>query len=288
MSTEPQPRLARGLLAAGLSLSVTFLLVYAPALLSWLKTPQQFLAVRAVSVLVVLLLVRVGLAPLAGVTPAALGLAADGRTVARAGTGLVLGSVALTVAFFIAWGAGAMVVVPGAAATSASLVAFELATFVVSAFFEELCFRVGLVGVLRTILPTPLAVGGSAAVFGLLHATNPGASTVAVANTALAGVLLALLFVERGGKPRIPSLGLCTGFHIGWNVMQNQVLGIPVSGFAGHSRILAIEPSDIAWSGGSYGLEAGWGATIALALACLWAARRADLRPASPDRVALV
>lgn len=278
MSTAAQPRLARGVLAAGVSLSCTFLLVYAPALLSWLKTPQQFLAVRALSVLVVLLLTRVVLAPLVRATAADLGLAASGRTMVRAFVGLGAGCLALTLAFCVAWGAGGLVVIPGAAATSASLVAFELATFVISALFEELCFRVGLVGVLRMVLPAPLSVGISAAVFGLLHATNPGASTLAVANTALAGVLLALLFVERDGRPRIPSLGLCTGFHVGWNVMQNQVFGIPVSGFAGHSRLVAVEASDVAWSGGSYGLEAGWGATCALVVACLWAVRRADLR----------
>lgn len=280
MSDAAPSRLSRGLLAAGLALLATFFLVYGPALLSWLKTPQQFLAIRALSVLLMVLLTKVVLAPLTGATLRELGLGLSGRTMVRAALGLLLGGVALTVAFCAAWGAGGLTVIPGAAATSVSLVAFELATFVISALFEELCFRVGLVGVLRTILPTSLAIGASAAVFGLLHATNPGASTLAVANTALAGALLGLLFLERDGQPTVPSLGLCTGFHIGWNVMQNQIYGIPVSGFAGHSRLLAVEANDIAWSGGSYGLEAGWGATLALCAACLWAARRADLRSA--------
>ena len=277
MTSEAKPRLGRGLAAAGVSLACTFLLVYGPALIGSLRGPQQFLAVRVVSVLVVVLLVRVVLAPLLGVSVSDLGLATNGRTMLRGGLGVLVGAAVLTLAFCMAWGAGGLVVIGGSASSGAALVAMELTTFVVGALFEELTFRVGLVGVLRLVVPPPLAIGMSAAVFGLLHATNPGATTVAVTNTALAGVLLGLLFVERNGAPRMPSLGLCTGFHIGWNVMQNQVLGIPVSGFAGHSRALFVEAQDVAWSGGSYGLEAGWGATLALAAACLWAARRADL-----------
>lgn len=267
----------RGLGAAGIALLCTFLLIFAPLLVPSLRGPTQLLAVRAVSILILLLLARVVLAPLLQRTTADLGLAVAPRTLVRFALGCGLGAAALLLAFFIAWGAGGLTVAPGTDSRGLGAVLQDLALFLVGATFEELCFRVCLVGVLRTFVQPALAVGASAAVFGLLHATNPGATTLAVSNTMLAGVLLGLMFLERGGAPRLPSLGLCTGFHFAWNATQSELLGIPVSGFIAQARALMVQPVDVAWSGGDYGLEAGWGATLALLAACVLYARKADL-----------
>ncbi len=267
----------RGLGAAGIALLCTFVLIYGPLLVPSLRSASQLLAVRAVSILILLLLVRAVLAPLLRRTPADLGLAVDARTLVRFAVGCVAGAGTLLLAFCVAWGAGGFTVAPGSDSRGPGSIAFDLTLFLVGALFEELCFRVCLVGVLRTFVRPALAIGVSAAVFGLLHASNPGATTLAVSNTMLAGIVLGAMFLDRGGVPQIPSLGLCTGFHFAWNATQSEFLGIPVSGFIAHARALMVEPLDTAWSGGSYGLEAGWGATLALAVACVLAARRASL-----------
>ena len=271
----------RALGAALLALLCGFLLGYAPLLLPPHPSGGALLAMQMVACGVVVLLVRFGLAPMVHRTPADLGLAVSPRSLGRFGLGAAAGAGALLLAFFVAWGAGGFTVAPGIDSRGAAQIALDLAMFLVAACYEELCYRVGLVGVLRTSVRPALAVSASAAVFGLLHANNPGASTLAVVNTMLAGLLLGLLFLERRGAPRLPSLGLCTGFHFAWNVTQGELLGIPVSGYIGHSRVLSIEPVNLEWSGGSYGLEAGYGATIVLALACVLAARGADLNTPS-------
>lgn len=267
----------RGLGAAGIALLCTFLLIYAPLLVPGLRGAGSLAAVRAVSILILLLLVRVVLAPLLARTPADLGLAVSPRTAVRFVVGCAVGAGTLLLAFCVAWGAGGFTVAPGSDSRGWAAVLQDLGLFLVGALFEELCFRVCLVGVLRTFVRPALAIGASAAVFGLLHASNPGATTLAVTNTMLAGVLLGVLFLERKGAPLVPSLGLCTGFHFAWNATQSELLGIPVSGFIAHARALMVEPVDLAWSGGSYGLEAGWGATVALAVTCVLYARTANL-----------
>lgn len=135
------------------------------------------------------------------------------------------------------------------------------------ATFEEFAFRVAMVGVLSRVLPVSLAISLPAALFGLLHAMNPGATTLAVMNTSLAGLLLGFLFFDRGARSEGPSLPLATGFHFSWNVLMGYLFGIPVSGHPSTARILKTEPTDILWSGGSYGLEAGVAASIVLVLA---------------------
>ena len=273
-----RPTLGRGVGAAGTTLLCAFVLLYGPVLL---RLPLDPLWLRVISVLFVVLLFRSGLPRILGVSNAELGLPVSARTAPRFALGLGVGVGTLLLAFLVAWGAGGFAVAPGLDARGAREIAYDLALFAISALFEELLFRVGLLGSLRTVLPPALAVGISAAVFGLVHATNPEVGTLALCNTTLAGVLLGLLFLERRGAPQVPSLGLCTGFHFAWNAAQSELLGIPVSGYAGHSRLLDAQPLDHAWSGGAYGLEGGWGATLALAVACLWAARQAELSTTS-------
>lgn len=272
--------MSRALGAALLALLCGLLLSYAPLLLPARPSDAMLLATRAVGLGVVLLLVRAVLAPMVQRTPAELGMAMSPRTLSRFALGMAAGAGVLLLAFFVAWGAGGFTVAPGMDVRSGQQVALDLGMFFVAACYEEICYRVGLLGVLRTAVRPALAVGASAAVFGLLHANNPGAGTLAVVNTMLAGVLLGVLFLERRGAPQIPSLGLCTGFHFAWNVTQGELLGIPVSGYIGNSRVLALESLRVEWSGGDYGLEAGYGVTIALALACILATRNADLSAA--------
>lgn len=127
-----------------------------------------------------------------------------------------------------------------------------------AAVAEEIITR----GVLFRISEEGLGTWGalvlSAAVFGLGHIFNPGAtawSSVAIAVEA--GLLFGLLFhVTR-------SLPLCIGLHMGWNFTQGTVWGIPVSGGSDTGWLVSERPGPDWLSGGVFGAEAS---VVAVAL----------------------
>lgn len=201
--------------------------------------------------------------------PRDIGLALPRNSATRFLAGIGIGVLCLLVCFCIAWGKGALVVSaapPDETPTTRDWL-LRGGAMLVGATFEEFAFRVAMVGVLSRVLPVSLSISLPAALFGLLHALNPGATTLAVLNTSLAGLLLGYLFFDRGASSPAtgPSLPLATGFHFSWNLLMGYFFGIPVSGHPSSARILRTEPTDILWSGGSYGLEAGIAATIVLA-----------------------
>src|SRR5262249_51145428 len=86
----------------------------------------------------------------------------------------------------------------------------------------------------------------SASFFGLVPSHNPSSTPTAVANIALAGVLLAEGYLLTG------RLGLPIGLHIAWNLFQGNVYGFPVSGVRVlDARMIAIEQhGPTVWTGG--------------------------------------
>lgn len=129
-----------------------------------------------------------------------------------------------------------------------------------------------------TIIGTWGALLLSAAIFGGLHAFNPGATAAGVVSTALAGVLLGAVFVATR------RLWLPIGLHTGWNFGEGAIFGTPVSGLDGIPGVIAgtLKGPDVL-TGGPYGPEASIVAVVVLtaASACaLW--RIARLRRAEP------
>jgi membrane protease YdiL (CAAX protease family) len=98
--------------------------------------------------------------------------------------------------------------------------------------------------------------------FALLHWQNPGATVVSTANTALAGVWLAVAYL------RTRSLWFPLGIHWSWNLVQGPVLGLAVSGqnFSSHTLLHATDLGPAWLTGGRYGIEGGVACTIALLL----------------------
>jgi hypothetical protein len=124
----------------------------------------------------------------------------------------------------------------------------------------------------------------SSAVFGAGHMGNTGATTLSLVNTVLAGVWFAVLVL------RTRSLWPAIAMHWAWNISQNLVLGLPVSG-AGSEDSPFRFPSPYMtqfegpeWlTGGAYGIEGSVVCTAVMLLGTVVAA----LWPRRPPQVAI-
>ncbi|MGH8316502.1 MAG: lysostaphin resistance A-like protein [Steroidobacteraceae bacterium] len=139
-----------------------------------------------------------------------------------------------------------------------------LALATLAAVGEELAFRGGLFRILEERFGTTAALALSAAVFGLLHALNPGATVVSTAAIALeAGVLLGAAYALTR------NLWLPIGLHLGWNFTEGGIFGVSVSGGAPMKGVFSVSlTGPPLLTGGKFGPEAS---LLAVAV-CLTAA----------------
>lgn len=162
-----------------------------------------------------------------------------------------------------------------------------LAISIIAAVGEELALRGAAFRILEETCGTSLALMLSAAIFGLLHVLNPGATAVSTAAIAIeAGVLLGVAYVLTR------NLWLPIGIHFGWNFTEGGVFGTAVSGGAAGKGMLAMTLSGPKFlTGGSFGPEAsviavavGLGAALVLAAVSVrrgrWKRAPWRLRPA--------
>jgi len=97
-----------------------------------------------------------------------------------------------------------------------------------------------------------IAVAGTAGLFGLLHAANPGGTTLSLLNITVAGLFFGLAFVVTD------RLAIPIGAHIAWNFGLGSVFGLPVSGLRTDAALLGVEPDGTTLlTGGSFGPEGG-------------------------------
>jgi hypothetical protein len=88
------------------------------------------------------------------------------------------------------------------------------------------------------------------ALFGFMHAENPGANVWGLVNTAANAVLLAWLVMRTG------SLWMACAYHASWNVTGASIFGMRLSGLDHSGGLLATRLSGPDWlTGGSYGFE---------------------------------
>lgn len=182
-----------------------------------------------------------------------------GAPLRSAGLGFLLGgaasglAMALAVPFGAAWtrDAGGLFAWLGAAAG-------WLGVLLPAAFWEELALRgVPLVLLAGAIGRVPASVL-TAVAFGALHANNPGATTLGVVNTGVAGLFLAAAFWAPGG------IWTATAAHLGWNAVI-ATLDAPVSGIPFAMPFLEYETGRPEWlTGGSFGPEGGLLATLTI------------------------
>jgi len=125
-----------------------------------------------------------------------------------------------------------------------------LATAATAACMEELLVRGVVLRTLEHWVGTWLALAVTAAVFGALHLTNPGATWISALTIALTGgLILGLAYVATR------RLWLAVGLHFGVNAAQGALLGLPVSG--GGTRglfVTNVTGSDVL-TGGRFGVE---------------------------------
>ncbi|HLY58589.1 MAG TPA: CPBP family intramembrane glutamic endopeptidase, partial [Stellaceae bacterium] len=126
---------------------------------------------------------------------------------------------------------------------------------------EELIFRGVLFRIVEEGCGTLAALAVSAAVFGGLHAWNPGASIASGTAIALeAGILFGLAYA--GSR----TLWLPIGLHFGWNFAEGGIFGGAISGFPAEGLLdVKLSGPDIL-TGGAFGPEASL-VTLAVCLA---------------------
>jgi hypothetical protein len=154
------------------------------------------------------------------------------------------------------------------------------------ALFEELVTRSYL---LRMIAEFAAGVGMSrrgglllawlatSAVFGALHLGNPGIGPGALGNLAMLGLLFGLPMVLTG------SLAASIGMHMGWNVVVNNVFGLPNGGQQTVTSVLLTSVSGpTRWTGGAFGPEGGLlilpAVAVGVGLVLVWQRRRGAVR----------
>ena len=107
--------------------------------------------------------------------------------------------------------------------------------------------------VLRTLehwIGTWLALAVTAALFGALHLTNPGATWISALTVALTGgLILGLAYVATR------RLWLAVGLHFGVNAAQGALLGLPVSGSSTHGLLATKIAGPDLLTGGPFGVE---------------------------------
>jgi membrane protease YdiL (CAAX protease family) len=182
--------------------------------------------------------------------------------------GLVLGAITLAIAVgtIAAAGAVSFEVQSGAALRIALGFAGLGLYFLLAAAFEELLVRGFVFQAIAHNVGPVAAIAITSVAFSLLHIGNPNVTIFAILNTVLAGVWLGVAYwLTR-------SLWLATALHASWNFAMVWIFGLPVSGLTAFVDFACLRgrPGMPVWlSGGDYGPEAGFAATIALALSTI-------------------
>lgn len=185
---------------------------------------------------------------------------------------------ALTLAGWLHWGAGAQAAVRSPGAWIGYLLFLGIGFFIQSGAEEVVC-RGYLLRNLQQGAGVVAALVVTSLLFGVAHGLNPGAGWLAFANIVLIGLLYGLVVLRF-------SLWAAVIAHASWNFLLG-ILGVPVSGI----RIAALLETELSgprhWTGGEFGPEASLATAILSALGCLllllWPGLRSALRTRRAD-----
>jgi membrane protease YdiL (CAAX protease family) len=182
-------------------------------------------------------------------------------------SGLVAGFALFAIVMAVLWAAG---VYHPAGRGAASGLAASLVAAAAAGVSEEVLFRGVLFRVSAKLLGTWGALLFTAALFGVGHAFNHGATASSSLAIAIeAGVLLAAAYAAT------QRLWVPIGLHIGWNFTESAIFSMSVSG--GHARDGLIRGSLTGpriLTGGAFGPEASIVAVVICFAAALYFIRR--------------
>ena len=181
--------------------------------------------------------------------------------------GLALGVLLFTSVVAILW--VARVYHPAGGGT-ASGIAGGVAFAVMSGVTEELLFRGLLFRLTAKLLGTWGALLFTAAIFGLAHNSNPGATVASSLAIAIeAGILLGAAYAAT------QRLWLPIGLHMGWNFAEGSIFSMTVSGNGMSSGLVHGSLSGPRLlTGGQFGPEASVVAVMVCLVAALYFIRR--------------
>jgi membrane protease YdiL (CAAX protease family) len=149
---------------------------------------------------------------------------------------------------------------------------------------EEIAFRGFVLQYLIRGYGRWAAICGTGALFGVLHAGNPGATTLSTINTTGFGIVFGVAVL------RSADLWLPAGIHFAWNTVL-PFFGVGMSGLTIKvSGYELVWNAGILWSGGQYGPEASvlTSAVIVVLFIAVWKVPVAQgtaylVRPPEPD-----
>lgn len=140
-----------------------------------------------------------------------------------------------------------------AAVSESAMSIFKLVLlFLLTGISEELLFRGYVFQNLAEGTNVGIAVLLSSLIFSLFHIANPNALDLApVVGLFAAGIFFAYTYLRSG------SLWLAIGAHIGWNIFENTVFGMSVSGLNASGLVSTTVTGPELFTGGTFGPEAG-------------------------------
>jgi membrane protease YdiL (CAAX protease family) len=191
------------------------------------------------------------------------------RALRELGAGLLLGALLLSSIIGVLAALGAYQVI-GSNGWEGMLVLVP--SFMLSPVLEEVVFRGIVFRILEQWLGSWIALTISAAIFGVLHLINPGATLLGACDVMLeGGVMLAAAYMLTR------RLWLCIGTHFAWNFTQGPIFSAAVSGGTTHGLLQSRLAGPVWLTGGNFGPEASAvavGICAIAALLLLIAARR--------------
>lgn len=196
-------------------------------------------------------------------------------TVRAVAGGALLGAAAVGVPSLLLLGIGWLKVEPMPSGNVGTAALLTLLLLIPAALWEELLTRGYVLAVLRERFGARVAIVSTAAVFGLLHLENAGATAQSIALVTLAGIFLGAIVVA------MRSLYAAWSAHVAWNFVMAGVMHTAVSGLGlGTPNYRTIDAGPDWATGGNWGPEAGLFAGAGMALATYFLLRRGS-RPRS-------
>ena len=186
----------------------------------------------------------------------------SGNALTLTANGILVGLVLFCAVYAVLWVAGT---VKFTGLNPVMSVVPVLAISISSAVGEEIIFRGVVYRILENSFGTIVALLISGAIFGLLHAFNPGATVFSSLAIALeAGILLGAAYTLTR------SLWFPIGLHFGWNFSEGGIFGAAVSGGQFKGLIDAPIAGPDLLTGGKFGPEASATALVICLAAALF------------------